>query len=74
MAARNPSAITVEHYDQQKHGYCDDCDYVVIAYPEGKDLGSRVAEALQKQHTGEDFCRWITDADTGHTKWFITHA
>lgn len=74
MAARNPNAVTVEAYDQIKHGYCDDCNYVVIAYPEGTDLGERVAESMQKHHNGEDFARHSTDPSTGTVKWFITHA
>ena len=42
--------ITVEYYDREKHGYVDDCDYVVTRALQAEDsviaLAQKVADSL----------------------------
>ena len=69
--------IRVEHYEREKHGYADDCDFVVILSLENVldsdkfaelDLAERTAERVS--YTGE----YHQHRDEHVTKFFCVHA
>lgn len=65
------TSITVQHYNEETHGYMDDCDYVV-GYTTGLEHG--LEDEAHRIATMLSICDYYVRENGNYTQLFCCHA